>query len=257
MAGTTTPSTSAPFLSIVTCIHQADDGFLQESLASLEMQTFRDFEHIINIGQADESTMRILREYNERNSAKHPIHFMESEPRGVAHALNSAYPHARGKVIHFLHADDYYLHPDSLQTAMQYFQRDPSTVWITGVPLFDFGWLKLRVPSTSILRLSPAKVLSTMIWISHENTFMNTELLKTYSGFDEGVKGPVEYRLWLRMVRREKLTIVNDSFTSLRIHTNSTSRGTLSAVVRSLKECRRVVKEEAREHRAHQGMQAS
>lgn len=244
----TSSQAKAPLLTIITCIHQSNEAFLEACLKSIEAQVFRDFEHIINIGQVEKSTIKILREYRARNSGAFPIRFMKSAARGVAHALNASYPHANGKLIHFLHSDDYYLRPDTLERAVKHFERDESTAWVTGTPFIDLGRLKFRLPSTSILRINPARVLSKMIWISHENTFMKTELLNTYAGFDEEVKGPVEYRLWLRMIRKEKLTIVRESFTALRIHPESTSRGTWRAVLRSLKECRRVAKQEAADY---------
>jgi glycosyltransferase involved in cell wall biosynthesis len=233
-----------PYLSIITCIHKTNEDFIRRSLASIESQTYKDFEHVINIGRVEKSTVKLLRDYKARNQASYSIRFIKTPVRGVAKALNSSFPYARGEVIHFLHADDYYTRPDALQRATAYFRANAEVVWLTGDPIFQYRALKLRLPTTKILKLNPSKVLSQMIFISHENTFMKTRLLRHYAGFDEGVNGPVEYRLWLRMIRQEKILIVDDSFTTLGIHPESTSRGTPRAIVRSIKECRQVAARE-------------
>ncbi len=228
--------------SIVTCTYNPKPEYLEKALESIENQTFRNFEHIINDSYSNRITSLILKDYIKRNGKKYPIKFIQTRPRGVARALNEASEVTSGELIHFLHSDDYYKDKNSLKRANNYF--DKNTNWVTGNFIFRFKEKNFRIPITRLLRLNPKRVLSTFIFISHENTFMRTVLLKKYGGFNEHVKGPVEYRLWLRMIKKEKLKLVNDVFTVFLIHKGSQSRGDLTSAIRSIKECFQILKEE-------------
>ena len=229
-------------ISVVTCTLNPKPEHLEKALSSIENQTFRDFEHIINDSHSNRITSLIIQDYIKRNSKLYPIKFIQTKPLGVARALNDAANHASGEIIHFLHSDDYYLDKKSLERANNYF--DKKTSWITGNFIFMFKNKKFYIPITKLLKLNPKRVLSTFIFISHENTFMRTSLIKKYGGFNEKVQGPVEYRLWLRMIKKEKLKLVNDVFTVFTIRKGSASRGGLTSVIRSIQECFHILKEE-------------
>ena len=230
-----------PRLSIVTCTYKANEKFLRKCLQSIETQTYKNIEHIFNDSYSDPATLNIIQEYTDRNKDKYPIKFFQSEPRGVAYALNKAYPHATGEIIHFLHADDYYYTQHALEKAISYFDKNPEIHWLTGDLLVEIEGKLIKFPMTKILSLSPQKALATMNWISHENTFMKTEMLGKYGGFNEDVRSPVEYRLWLRMIRKEKVFITKDIFAVYTVHKGSASSGSARALFRGLAECVKIM----------------
>lgn len=226
-----------PKISVITCTYKVKENYLRKSLQSIEHQTYKNIEHIFNDSSNDPRTLKIIADYTERNKEKYTVKLIQSQPKGVANALNTAYPHATGDLVHFLHSDDYYFTHNALEKVAHFFRENPGATWLTGNFAVSLEGKTLKFPITKVLSLSPRRILSTMIWISHENTFMKTELLSRYGGFNEGVKGPVEYRLWLRMIRDQKLHTVNDYFTCSHIHKGSTSRGNAKAIFVSLAEC--------------------
>lgn len=229
-------------LSIVTCTHNPKPEFLEKAVDSVENQTFNDFEHIINDSQSNKLTLLILKDYIKRNRKNYPIKFIQTKPGGVAKALNDASELASGEIIHFLHSDDYYVNNTSLKRAMSYF--DKKTNWITGNFIFNINGKSYYIPITKLMKLNTKRLLSTFTFISHENTFMRTKLLKKYGGFSENIKGPVELRLWIRMVKKEHLKLVDETFTVFRVHRGSTSRGGIRPALMSIKESLQVAKEE-------------
>ena len=235
-----------PRFSIVTCTYNPKAEHLIKALESLESQTFKDIEHVINDSYSNRVTSLILKDYIKRNKNKYPIKFIQTQPSGVAKALNDASKTAEGEIIHFLHSDDYYLNKTSLERADACF--DKNTNWMTGNFIFQLGKKTHYIPITKLLKTSPKKVLSIFTAISHENTFMRTKLLKKYGGFNEKVIGAVEYRMWLRMIKKENLKLVDDVFTVFLVHKGSTSRGTLKYVLRSIKEIFQVLEEEKIPH---------
>ncbi|HMN12474.1 MAG TPA: glycosyltransferase [Bellilinea sp.] len=213
-------------ISIVTCTLNSEK-YLKGALESIENQTYKNIEHIINDSFSTDTTLEIIQEYIERNKDKFNIKFIQSEPKGVGNALNVATREATGDLIHYLHSDDYYLNKYSLEKATSRFNENPDLVWLTGNFLIEVRGKRIAIPQTYLLRVNPEKALSVMNIISHENTFMKREAVQMYGGFNESKNDVVEYSLWLNLIKDHKPLIVNDEFTVFIIHKGSRSTGNL------------------------------
>lgn len=211
-------------ISIITCTYNSEK-FLQRALNSIEDQTYQNIEHIINDSFSTDGTLGIIQDYIERNQNRYKIKLIQSDPKGVGNALNVATMEASGDVIHYLHSDDYYLCPASLEKVACKFTQNPDLAWMTGNFLIELRGKKIVLPQTYLLRIHIKKALSVMNFISHENTFMKREYVQMYGGFSENKGEVVEYRLWLKMIRDHMPLIVNDEFTVFIIHKGSTSTG--------------------------------
>ena len=211
-------------ISIVTCTLNSEK-YLKGALESIENQTYKNIEHIINDSFSTDTTLEIIQEYIERNKDKFNIKFIQSEPKGVGNALNVATREATGDLIHYLHSDDYYLNKYSLKKVTSRFNENPDLVWLTGNFLIEVRGKRIAIPQTYLLRVNPEKALSVMNIISHENTFMKREAVQMYGGFNESKNDVVEYSLWLNLIKDHKPLIVNDEFTVFIIHKGSRSTG--------------------------------
>ena len=211
-------------ISVVTCTFNSEK-YLKGALESIEKQTYKNIEHIINDSFSTDTTLEIIQEYIERNKDKFNIKFIQSEPKGVGNALNVATREATGDLIHYLHSDDYYLNKYSLEKATSRFNENPDLVWLTGNFLIEVRGKRIAIPQTYLLRVNPEKALSVMNIISHENTFMKREAVQMYGGFNESKNDVVEYSLWLNLIKDHKPLIVNDEFTVFIIHKGSRSTG--------------------------------
>jgi len=215
-----------PLISIITCTFNSEK-YLKKALESVQNQTYKNIEHIINDSYSTDKTLEIIKKYIEQNQNAYSIKLVQSQPKGVANALNVATSEATGDVVHFLHSDDYYNKNDSLEKAASYFMKNPNLIWLTGNFLVEIKRFKVAIPLTHLLRINPEKALSVMNIISHENTFMRREAIQLYGGFNEDKNFVVEYSLWLKLMRDCKPLIVNDEFTVFIIHKGSTSTGSL------------------------------
>lgn len=215
-----------PKISIITCTYNSEK-FLPKALHSIENQSYKNFEHIINDSYSNDATLDIIHDYIERNKHLYEIKLIQSEPKGVGNALNYATDFARGEIIHYLHSDDYYLNSQSLAKVALLFDENPDLVWLTGNFVVEWKGRKFTLPQTHILQPNLQIALSIMNFISHENTFMKTEAVKKYGGFNE-IKGyVVEYSLWLKLLKDHRPMIINDEFTVFIIHKGSTSTGNI------------------------------
>jgi glycosyltransferase involved in cell wall biosynthesis len=227
-----------PMISVITCTFNSEK-YLKKALESIQKQTYKNIEHIINDSYSTDKTLEIIKKYIEQNENGYSIKFIQSQPNGVANALNVATKEATGDIIHYLHSDDYYLKKESLEEAASYFMKNPNLVWLTGNFLVEIKGRIIAIPQTHLLRINPEKALSAMNIISHENTFMRREAVQLYGGFSEDKNSVVEYSLWLRLIKDYKPLIVNDEFTVFIIHKGSTSTGSVikfsKAVLRAFK----------------------
>jgi len=215
-----------PLISIITCTLNSEKH-LEKALESIQMQTYKNIEHVINDSYSTDKTLEILNAYIERNKHDYRIKLIQSQPKGVANALNVATKEATGDLVHYLHSDDYYYEKESLEKAASYFQKNPNLIWLTGNFLVEIKGIRIAIPNTYLLRISPEKVLTCMNFISHENTFMRRNAVQLFGGFNEDKNLVVEYSLWLRIIKYFNPLIVNDEFTVFTIHKGSTSTGSV------------------------------
>jgi len=227
-----------PLISIITCTFNSEK-YLNKALESVQKQTYKNIEHIINDSYSNDKTLEIIRKYIQKNKKGYNIKFIQSQPNGVANALNVATKEATGDIIHYLHSDDYYYKEESLEKAASHFIKNPNLVWLTGNFLVEIKGKIIAIPQTHLLRINPEKALSAMNIISHENTFMRREAVQLYGGFNEDKNAVVEYSLWLKLTKDYKPLIVDDEFAVFIIHKGSTSTGSLikfsKAILRAFK----------------------
>lgn len=221
-----------PKISVITCTYNSEK-FLQQSLASVETQTYKNIEHIINDSHSNDETLALLHDYIGRNKSHYDIKLIQSAPKGVGNALNVATDEATGDIIHYLHSDDYYLNETSLEKVAKIFTENPDLVWLTGNFVVEWKGRTVVIPQTHILQPNLEIALSIMNFISHENTFMRTEAVQKYGGFNETKTDVVEYSLWLKLLRDHQPLIVNDEYTVFIIHKGSTSTGSLFKLLKA------------------------
>ena len=236
-------TTHAPLISVITCTLNCE-GHLKKALDSVQEQTYKNIEHIIIDSFSTDKTLEIIYNYIERNKNKYKIKVIQSQPKGVANALNVATNEAAGDIVHYLHSDDYYLGNESLERAASYFIDNPDFVWLTGNFLVEIKGKKFSIPHSHLLKIKPETAITLMNFIHHENTFVKREAVLNYGGFCEDKTTNVEYRLWLRMIQDNKPLVVDDQFTVFIIHKGSTSTGSILKFSQALGRAFRTQKKE-------------
>jgi len=231
-------------ISIITCTYNSEK-FLPKALESIENQTYTNIEHIINDSYSTDGTLGIIQGYIDRNKDRYDITFFQSEPKGVGNALNTATEFATGDIIHYLHSDDYYIDDRAVERAVIHFKENPDLIWLTGNFVVEVKGKQIILPQTHILQPNLEIALSIMNFISHENTFMKTEAVQKYGGFNETKTDVVEYSLWLKLLKDHQPLIVNDEFCVFIIHKGSTSTGNVFKFIKAL---RRAYNTQRKEH---------
>lgn len=102
-----------PNISIITiCLNMAEK--LEQTIKSVEEQTYRDFEYIIIDGNSSDGTIEVIRKH------EHIITKWVSEPdKGIYDAMNKGIHMAIGEWIIMMNAGDYFAEPDVLQKVFE------------------------------------------------------------------------------------------------------------------------------------------
>jgi glycosyltransferase involved in cell wall biosynthesis len=106
-------------ISIITPCYNASE-WIERAIQSVKSQDYLEWEHIVVDGKSNDGTLDIL--------AKHPhLRVVSEEDNGQADAMNKGYQLAKGEIIGFLNADDYYF-PGALTAIANAFDEDTNFV---------------------------------------------------------------------------------------------------------------------------------
>jgi len=179
--------------------------WLQKSIESVLVQTFRDFELVVVDDFSTDSTAKILAAY----SGKIRSIFL-TKNRGVSVARNAAISTSDSEWIAFLDSDDFW-HPEKLQKQIAQTKNRPECpihftdeIWIRkGVRVNPKkkhqkkeGWI--FKPSLELCLISPSTVL------------LRRELFEIHGLFDETLPICEDYDLWLRLTAKHPVALFNE-----------------------------------------------
>lgn len=131
-------STKKPKVSIVTVCFNSS-ATIEETLHSVNSQTWPDLEHVIIDGGSSDNTMEIVAAHGDR------VSYAVSEPDGgIYDAMNKGVLAATGHVVYFLNSDDR-LHDSSvIEDVVTCFLKDPDASLVYGDVIYRDGdrkWL--------------------------------------------------------------------------------------------------------------------
>jgi len=187
---------------IIPTYNRAD--LVQQALASVKAQTYRDFEIVVVDDGGTDGAFEALAACREIRVLRH------AGRRGVSAARNTGIIAARGKWLAFLDSDDLWL-PDKLARQIAYLEARPDLrlcqtgeTWVRrGVrvnkPLSHRqmgGWIFL--PSLTRCMISPSAVM------------LDRWLVSDHGGFDETLPAAEDYDLWLRLTWRYEVGLVDE-----------------------------------------------
>jgi glycosyltransferase involved in cell wall biosynthesis len=212
-----------PFCSVVIPAYQAAE-FIAQAIDSVLAQSYRDFEVIVvNDGSTDD-TAGVVRNYNGR------VRYIEQDNGGPAVARNTGIAAARGDMLAFLDADDWWA-PNRLERCVEELLAQPDIDVVTTDAFLVEGdtptanrWYgdlgNYEFPP-------PAQQLSSMIDCNFmfTSTLLPRALVTRVGGFDPAYLGTEDYDLWIRMLRAgARFALIREPLSYYRVRSESLSR---------------------------------
>jgi glycosyltransferase involved in cell wall biosynthesis len=192
----------APSVSVIIPTHNR--AFLvQEALASVQAQTYQDFEIVVVDDGGTDGTAAALAEWREVKVLRH------SQRRGVSAARNTGIAWARGQWLAFLDSDDLWL-PDKLARQVAYLTSRPDV----RLCQTDETWVRrgVRVNKPLSHRKVAGRIFLPSLercMISPSAAMVHRQLLRDHGGFDENLPAAEDYDLWLRLTWRYEVGLVD------------------------------------------------
>lgn len=199
--------------SIITVTYNAF-AYLEETLTSVAMQDFDDFEHIIWDGGSRDKTLEIA------HSFPHATVY-EGIDKGIADAMNQGAALARGDFLLFLHADDLLAHSRVLRLVATCLRQHSTVEWL-------YGQAQIIDSKGEVMRSTPYepysfKRLRRYNFITHPATFVKRKLFEKIGGFQTHLRYCMDYDLWLRLAALTSPLPVPALFALFREHPQSLS----------------------------------
>lgn len=194
------------------------EKFLRQTMVSVLAQKGIAFEYLLIDGESHDATLSIVEMFS---SVDERVRCLSAPDDGISSAMNRGIQHAKGEIIAFLHADDFYPDAGVLERVAAFFKSAPDAVWLTGgVTMVDeYGDTK---QSVSARRFSRPRLLRNNI-ILHPATFVRRDVLAEIGGFSPGLLYAMDYDVWLRLAALQSPLVVNDVLACFRAHSGSIS----------------------------------
>lgn len=184
-------------VSIITvCYNSA--ATIQETIASVKGQSYKDIEHIIIDGVSTDSTLEIIKQTGHNG----PL--VSEKDNGLYDAMNKGIRMATGDVIAILNSDDFYPDTNVIRDIVSHFNNStcdavyadlnyineskPKKIvrkWRSGTfryEKFNFGWMP-----------------------PHPTFFVKRGVYEQYGSFNTGLKSAADYELILRFLYVNKV----------------------------------------------------
>ena len=188
-----------PLTSIITiCFNNLDD--VKQTCASVDMQTFKPFEHII----IDGSTQPGIKNYLENNPQPAYRKWICEHDNGISDAFNKGILAATGEITNLLNSGDKLYDETVLERVNSVFEQDPSIKWCHGKLNLLRGdiWVAIGKP------FERDKLYRGMRGTLHPTMYIRKELYNKHGLFDIKLKMAMDYDFLCR-IADEKFAFID------------------------------------------------
>ncbi len=177
-----------PFFSIITVCFRDKDR-LAKTIASVEFQTFKNFEYIVIDGGSNDGTDNVV-----KNAGEIVSDFISEPDNGIYDAMNKGLIRARGKYALFLNAGDTLVDESTLDKSYHALQLHQGSLGLLCPVLIKYpGFASLRLASVR----SPEKIWKGLP-TSHQGILYRLDAIKKYP-FNISFKLAADFDQYIRM----------------------------------------------------------
>ena len=214
-----------PLISVITPAYNAG-RFIEQAILSVKNQDYPNIEHIIIDGQSTDNTLDILKEYENKYNLK----WISEKDSGSVEAQNKGFIMAKGDIVAWLDADNYYC-PGVIKEVAELFIRDPGLEVVYGnVSVVDGNCQRLHIPiHPTDLRVALLKGCSATP--PQPGAFFRKKLFLKVGGFNSAYRIAYDYDFWLKVLKEKpKIQYSPICIGNFRIRRDSLSVNFLGAI---------------------------
>jgi glycosyltransferase involved in cell wall biosynthesis len=183
-----------PLISVITVVKNSA-GSIRETIESVIHQTYPNIEFLVIDGGSDDGTLEIIRQYNDKIDL-----WISGSDNGIYDAMNKALDLAQGRHVHFLNADDHYLHSRAIEIVMGTFING-SPRWVhANILMLDKrkgrGWIRYS---------NVSKYYYLFKGMPQQAFFFEKKLYDDYGYFDPGLRVVGDLDFLLRIMLKHHI----------------------------------------------------
>ena len=177
-----------PLISIITVVYNGEKN-LENTILSVINQTYKNIEYIIIDGNSTDSTISIIKKYENK------ISYWETEPdKGIYDAMNKGIEKVKGEWINFMNAGDLFYSFDTVSEIVQHFTSTLNIVYGDTFIKYNDN-LKNKYQ-----KAKEYKFVKYNIPFCHQSVFVQSELMKKMK-FDLSYRYSSDYDLFLKIFK--------------------------------------------------------
>ncbi len=201
-------------ISIVTAVYNREKT-IANTMDSVLMQKYKDFEHIIVDGKSSDKTMEIVKAYEDKYEGK--LRYISEKDTGIYNAINKGVKMATGDVVGILNSDDMYADDAVLTHISEAFINDSIDCIYGNYDLVDPDNL-----DKCLRKGRPGEYKERHFFKGwhppHPTFYAKTELYRKHGYYLETMKIAADYELMLRFFVKHniKSAYVNETLIKMR-----------------------------------------
>lgn len=195
-------------ISVITVCFNSEKT-IRDTLESMNIQKYKDFEYIIIDGLSTDKTLEIVEEYKDKLNLK----IVSEKDNGLYDAMNKGIKIASGEIIGILNSDDWY-EKNTLSLVNDFFEHHYDCDILSGaMNLQTFNKKKIKtIYKTNLLKIKKEMP------VNHPATFVRKEVYNEIGGFNLKYKVSADYDFICRAyVNNKKFYFINKVLTNMRL----------------------------------------
>tara|TARA_Y100000768_G_scaffold375482_1_gene346337 strand:+ start:357 stop:1214 length:858 start_codon:yes stop_codon:yes gene_type:complete len=185
-----------PLISVITVVFNGEK-YLEQAILSVTEQTYDNIEYIIIDGGSTDSTLDIIRKYEDY------IDFWKSEKdKGIYNAMNKGISLCRGDFIGFVNADDYLYH-DTLEKLADAIKKEKIDYTVGPVDIISKkGHFEEKANVLQNFHVKNRYIFE--MATPHLSFYVSRKILKDIGPFDENFKIRADYDMTINVMSLSK-----------------------------------------------------
>lgn len=223
-----------PHISLITICFNAQES-ISDTLKSVLSQEYKHIEYIIIDGASTDSTLTIIQSYKiQFENACIPLYISSEKDNGIYDAMNKGIKCARGEIIGFLNADDFFTSPQSLTHIANTFRKNQSDCVFGQVAFIDKYHTIRRTWSKN-----PYSPLAFFLgWHpAHPTFYVKRTILERFGIFNLNYPIAADYELMLRLLQKYKISSSYIPHCLVTMHLGGKSNGSVANILKANLEC--------------------
>lgn len=181
-------------ISIITATFNSEN-VIEKTVASVLMQDYEHFEHIIIDNCSSDKTLELVTEIYKKASKESHLVIVSEKDTGIANAFNKGIKRATGEVILLLNADDELTSPHQLSDTAKVF-KNPDI-------LFSHGSIQfLDAQHGSNIRRPLLCEITEGGPYHHPGMFFRKTVYETHGMYDESYRYSMDYEMFARLEKQ-------------------------------------------------------